>query len=95
MRPLSEEPGFVGVIHRRTDAALGFGLRPKEASVVRGMVLGDRSLIPEELDQAFRRSGITHVLVSPTPESSSPKMPVSVSSRSGGGPAVSFSRSSL
>jgi competence protein ComEC len=62
VRPLSEEPGFVGIVHRRTDAALGFGLRPKEASVVRGMVLGDRSLIPEELDQAFRRSGITHVL---------------------------------
>jgi competence protein ComEC len=26
------------------------------------MVLGDRSLIPEDLDQAFQRSGITHVL---------------------------------
>jgi competence protein ComEC len=29
---------------------------------VRGMVLGDRSLIPEELETDFQRSGITHVL---------------------------------
>lgn len=62
VEPLSEEPGFVGQVHRRTDTALGYGLRPKEAAVVRGMVLGDRSLIPEELDLAFQRSGITHVL---------------------------------
>ena len=40
----------------------GHGLRPTEAAVVRGMVLGDRSLIPEELDGAFQRSGVTHVL---------------------------------
>jgi predicted membrane metal-binding protein len=26
------------------------------------MVLGDRSLIPEELEEAFQRSGITHML---------------------------------
>ncbi|MBA3610624.1 MAG: ComEC family competence protein [Rubrobacter sp.] len=62
VRPVSEEPGLVGKVHRRTDTALGYGLRPQEAAVVRGMVLGDRSLIPEELDEAFRRSGITHVL---------------------------------
>jgi competence protein ComEC len=42
--------------------ALGYGLRPQEAAVVRGMVLGDRSLIPEDLEEAFQRSGITHVL---------------------------------
>ena len=29
---------------------------------MRGMVLGDRSLIPEDLEEAFQRSGITHVL---------------------------------
>jgi len=95
VEPLSDEPGFVGTVHQRTDTALGYGLRPKEAAIVRGMVLGDRSLIPEELDTAFQRSGITPVLVSLTPEMSSPKMPVRDSSRSGGGPAVSFSRSSL
>ena len=56
------ERGWVGRIHRSTDAALGHGLRPTEAAVVRGMVLGDRSLIPEHLEAAFARSGVTHVL---------------------------------
>ncbi|MGH3148045.1 MAG: ComEC/Rec2 family competence protein [Rubrobacter sp.] len=60
--PVDDSPGWIGVVHRRTDAALGYGLRPQEAAVVRGMVLGDRSLIPEDLDEAFQRSGITHVL---------------------------------
>jgi competence protein ComEC len=61
--PVDENPGWVGQLHRRTDVALGYGLRPQEAAVVRGMVLGDRSLIPENLEVAFQRSGITHVLV--------------------------------
>ncbi len=60
--PADEERGWIGAVHRRTDTALGYGLRPNEASIVRGMVLGDRSLIPEELDEAFQKSGITHVL---------------------------------
>jgi len=58
--PVGEERGWIGRIHRRTDAALGHGLRPTEAAVVRGMVLGDRSLISEELEAAFQRSGVTH-----------------------------------
>ena len=60
--PVGERRGWTGRVHRRTDAALGHGLRPTEAAVVRGMVLGDRSLIPEELEVAFQRSGVTHVL---------------------------------
>jgi competence protein ComEC len=60
--PVDEDLGWIGRVHRRTDAALGYGLHPREAAVVRGMVLGDRSLIPEELEEAFQRSGITHVL---------------------------------
>ena len=28
---------------------------------MRGMVLGDSFRIPEELEEAFRRSGITHI----------------------------------
>jgi competence protein ComEC len=59
---VDENPGWIGRIHRRTDAALGYGLRPQEAAVVRGMVLGDRSLMPEDLEVAFQRSGITHIL---------------------------------
>jgi competence protein ComEC len=63
VRPVGEERGWVGQVHRRTDTALGYGLRPREAAVVRGMVLGDRSLMPEELEEAFQRSGVTHVQV--------------------------------
>ncbi len=60
--PVNEERGWIGRVHRRTDIALGYGLRPREASIVRGMVLGDRSRMPEELEDDFRRSGITHIL---------------------------------
>ena len=60
--PVGEEQGWIGRVHRRTDVALGYGLRPEEAAIVRGMVLGDRSLMPEDLEDAFQRSGITHVL---------------------------------
>jgi competence protein ComEC len=59
---VGEERGWIGQVHRRTDVALGYGLRPREAAVVRGMVLGDRSLMPEDLETAFQRSGVTHVL---------------------------------
>ena len=62
--PVGDGRGWIGRVHRRTDAALGHGLRPTEAAVVRGMVLGDRSVIPEELEEAFQRSGVTHVPVS-------------------------------
>ncbi len=60
--PVDEERGTIGQMHRATDIALGHGLRPREASVVRGMVLGDPSRISEELEEAFRRSGVMHVL---------------------------------
>ena len=60
--PVDEERGTIGQMHRATDLALGHGLRPREASVVRGMVLGDPSRIPEELEEAFRRAGVMHVL---------------------------------
>lgn len=59
---VDENLGWIGQVHRRTDVALGYGLRPKEASIVRSMVLGDRSRMPEDLEEDFRRSGITHIL---------------------------------
>jgi competence protein ComEC len=62
VKTMGEGRGWIGRIHRRTDVALGYGLRPREAAVVRGMVLGDRSLMPEDLETAFQRSGVTHVL---------------------------------
>jgi hypothetical protein len=36
-------------------------LRPQEASVVQELVLGDRSLMPEYLEEAFGRSDITGI----------------------------------
>jgi competence protein ComEC len=62
VKTMGEGRGWIGRIHRRTDVALGYGLRPREAAVVRGMVLGDRSLMTEDLETAFQRSGVTHVL---------------------------------
>jgi competence protein ComEC len=62
VRPVGEGRSWIGQVHRRTDVALGYGLRPREAAVVRGMVLGDRSLMPEDLEKSFQRSGVTHVL---------------------------------
>jgi len=62
VRPEAEERGWTGQVHRATDVAPGYGLRPREAAVVRGMVLGDRSLMPEALEKSFQRSGVTHVL---------------------------------
>ena len=59
--PVDDDPGWIGRVHRRTDVALGYGLHPSEAAVVRGVVLVDRSLIPEDLDEAFQRSGIAHI----------------------------------
>jgi competence protein ComEC len=51
--PTDEEKGWGGQVHRRTDVALAQGLRPREGSIVCGMVLGDSSRIPEELEEAF------------------------------------------
>jgi competence protein ComEC len=62
VRPVGEGRGWIDRVHRRTDFALSYGLRPRESAVVRGMVLGDRSLMPEELERSFQRSGVTHVL---------------------------------
>ena len=62
MKRVGEKRGWIGQVHRRTDVALGYGLRRREAAVVGGMVLGDRSLMPESLEKSFQRSGITHVL---------------------------------
>ena len=61
MRPVGEKRGWIGEVHRRTDVALGYGLRPREAAVVRGMVLGTVAHA-RELEKAFQRSGVTHVL---------------------------------
>jgi hypothetical protein len=43
---VDENLGWIGQLHRCTDAALGYGLRPQEAALMRGMVLADRRYNP-------------------------------------------------
>jgi len=62
VEPIEGGRGWIGAVHDRTDAALSYGLRPEEAAIVRGIVIGDRSRISEETEEDFRRSGITHIL---------------------------------
>jgi competence protein ComEC len=62
VEPVEGGGGWIGAIHERTDSALGYGLRPDESAIVRGMVIGDRSRISEETEEDFQRSGITHIL---------------------------------
>ena len=62
VEPVEGQRGWVGMIHDRTDAALSYGLQPDEAAIVRGIVIGDRSRISEEVEEDFRRSGIAHIL---------------------------------
>jgi competence protein ComEC len=62
VRPVEGEEGWIGEVHSRADTAMSYGLRPEEASIVRSMVLGDRSRMSEELQEDFRRAGVTHIL---------------------------------
>lgn len=62
VEPVEGERGWIGTVHDRTDAALSYGLQPGEAAIVRGIVIGDRSRISEEVEEDFRRSGIAHIL---------------------------------
>lgn len=62
VEPVEGERGWIGAIHDRTDGALSYGLRPEEAAIVRGVVIGDRSRISEETEEDFQRSGISHIL---------------------------------
>ena len=53
VQPVGSGSGWIGRVHHRTDLALGYGLRPREASIVRGMVLGDRSRHPRRIADEF------------------------------------------
>jgi hypothetical protein len=44
-------PCWIGRVHHSTDVAPRYGLRLQEAPVEREMALGDRSLMPEELEE--------------------------------------------
>jgi competence protein ComEC len=53
--------GAVDGIRRRAEAVLRRGLPTPEAALLRGMVLGDDSELPDELGDAFRATSLTHL----------------------------------
>jgi predicted membrane metal-binding protein len=56
--------GFVDRIRDRSDAAIAAGLGTESAALLRGMVLGGDHGISEPTVEAFRVSGLAHVLAS-------------------------------
>lgn len=50
-------------LRSRLDRALKQGLPPREAALVAGLLFGNRSDLPPEWVEAFRRTGVYHVLV--------------------------------
>lgn len=54
--------GWIDGVRRRSERTLAIGLRPEAAALLRGMVLGGDDGIPEPTVQAFKVSGLAHVL---------------------------------
>ncbi len=52
----------VDAIRRRAERALAAGLPPEQSALARGMVLGQDHALPEDLRDAFRASGLGHLL---------------------------------
>lgn len=52
----------VDALRRRAEDALGAGLAPEQAALARGMVLGQDHALPEDLREAFRASGLAHLV---------------------------------
>jgi len=49
-------------VRRRTVAAIDAALPPASAALLGGLLLGERRALPPEIDDGFRRAGVTHVL---------------------------------
>jgi competence protein ComEC len=61
--PLDEPlPAWPLRIRRRAVEIMQDSLPPTSAALLRGLLLGDRTPIPRDLDEAFRRAGVYHVL---------------------------------
>ncbi|MDX6701697.1 MAG: competence protein ComEC [Baekduia sp.] len=54
--------GIVDGVRRRAAAALAGHLPPAEAGLLRGMVLGDDAGLPDDVRDAFRAAGLTHLV---------------------------------
>jgi competence protein ComEC len=49
-------------VKRESVAAIGRALPPASAALLAGLLLGDRTELPRDIDDAFRRAGVYHVL---------------------------------
>jgi competence protein ComEC len=54
--------GSIDAIRRRAQRALAGSLRPAEAGLLRGMVLGDDTEIPDPVREAMRDAGLSHLV---------------------------------
>jgi competence protein ComEC len=55
-------PPWHARIKRRALAAMSGALPPASAALLAGLLLGERTDLPREIDEAFRRAGVYHVL---------------------------------
>jgi competence protein ComEC len=53
--------GMVDGVRRRAERVLDGHLPPAEAALLRGMVLGDDAALPDDLRDAFKAAGLTHL----------------------------------
>ena len=61
--PLDDPPPPWSVrVKRDSVAAVGRALPPASAALLAGLLLGDRTELPRDIDDAFRRAGVYHVL---------------------------------
>ncbi len=60
--PEARSGGFWGAMRARSSGYLGLGLGGPQAGLLRGVVLGERDGVPRELIDAFRASGLAHIL---------------------------------
>ncbi len=59
-----DDPGPPWPVRVRSEsiAAIGRALPPASAALLAGLLLGDRTELPRDIDDAFRRAGVYHVL---------------------------------
>jgi competence protein ComEC len=56
------DPPWHDRVRRRAVAAIDASLPPASAALLSGLLLGERRALPPEIDDAFRRAGVYHVL---------------------------------
>ena len=63
LAPLDDPgPSWAVRVKRESIAAIGNALPPASAALLAGLLLGDRTELPRDIDDAFRRAGVYHVL---------------------------------